>query len=91
MELSKSGLLDLNSENRALKKRSAHAGRLCDAVTDKVVEKVEILIMTDRRLTVNAIAREIGTSSERVHRIIHEKNGDKSFGALGAKAPLRLF
>lgn len=51
------------------------SGRPISAVTADNVEKVKKIILADRRIKQWEIARDVGISKERVHKIIHEHLG----------------
>ena len=50
-------------------------GRPLEARTEEIINKVEDLVLTDRRVKVSVISREIGISETSVFKILHEDLG----------------
>lgn len=56
-------------------------GRPVSSLSDSMVEKVSNLLRKDKRLSVRAIAEDLGTSKTTVHRILREKLGKRKLAS----------
>ena len=54
-------------------KNDPHTGRLVEATSEEMCQKLESLILADRRMKVSRLAEEKGISARAVWTIIHEK------------------
>ncbi|XP_054709439.1 protein GVQW3-like [Uloborus diversus] len=64
------------------------AGRPSTSHTDSNVQKVRDVLNTDRRLSIRAIAKEVGIDMMTVHDIVPERSGhEKDLCKAGAKTP----
>ena len=57
------------------------SGRPATATTQENIDRVNHMVMDDRRLTVNQIANAVGISRERVENILHNELGMSKVGA----------
>ena len=65
-----------------------HTGRPVEATSEEMCQKLESLILADRRMKVSGLAEETGISAGAVWTIIHEKldmsNGQCKMGPMNA-------
>lgn len=57
------------------------SGRPFEVTTQKIIDKIHVMVMDDRRVKVRDIASAVGISEKRVHNILHTHLNMKKLAA----------
>ena len=73
--VAKSGQQNLNVSETTLIEDDPRPGRPADAISQEMIDRVERLMITDRRIKIAELASDCGFSNRNVYSLIHEHLG----------------